>query len=235
MIKKIFYFGCVLFFTACQPIGKAIVGMKSPKEETKESVEHWVEKNIKSQTAVQIFTVTPEAAIKRRAFLSTEPMIINTQAKMVLYKGCTSKECIKNLGMYFKTVTPTQLQNLESDTNFTNVYKYKSGIFSTTGKLIEVVEQQVPLYFFSATRSVMGEPVDSTQYLHKQTLVLPFAIFLGNKLQVKDINNWIAAAQKNTSVNWNIVLLNIDKQSWWGNEWNSKITYSVGKFKKMSK
>jgi hypothetical protein len=54
-------------------------------------------------------------------------------------------------------------------------------------------------------------------------LIIPFAIFLGNKVQVSEIKKYYLSARRNRYATIKIVFLNLDKQEWWGKEWNQKI------------
>lgn len=76
----------------------------------------------------------------------------------------------------------------------------------------------------SSFRTLRGEP--SPEFLQKNSdyiLIIPFAIFLGKKLQVKDLKKYYYSALTNRSATIQIVFLNLDKQEWWGEEWNKKI------------
>ena len=58
-------------------------------------------------------------------------------------------------------------------------------------------------------------------------LILPFAKFYGNNLQIKDLKKYYQSAINNPNAKFKIVFLNLDKQEWWGKEANDKINISI--------
>ncbi|MBS1758769.1 MAG: hypothetical protein JST23_01500, partial [Bacteroidetes bacterium] len=81
-------------------------------------------------------------------------------------------------------------------------------------------------YMVSSLRTLNGdEPTlfkDSTLNAD-YFLFLPFAKWLGNRIQVKELKRIYNSAMFNMFSRIQVVFVNTDKQEWWGREWNDKI------------
>jgi hypothetical protein len=190
-----------LSLISCKPVYRIILGAKPSKIETIESSLSWLKKNLNMPISEdQVLSLSPEGF--PLAF-DINPIIIDSKNTRILYNGCTDNKCFKDLSSLFE------------------FYDSKDSLLNT----LTTVNNQLSFNrnatkVFPYIRSLKGHTIDN---LPENSLILPYAIFLGNKKQKKDLLQFINAAQKNKNIRWNIVFLCIDKQAWWGDEWNRKI------------
>lgn len=208
----------LVFFTACQFIAKTVYNGKRPKTETPVSIQNWLQKQ--HVPFEKVLAVAAEKYYYAGIHYNYGPMLFNNQGDFVSvgynYDG---KFCPKSVDQFLETLVPGFEKNDDQLSNYM--------IYSRNNIPDTIYPTLKEIYKFS--RDLNGNlPADTFQKKKADyTLVIPFAIFLGNTIQTQRVRLFVNAAKRNTAARINIILLNFDKQEWWGEEWNKKINIVV--------
>jgi len=189
-----------------------------PKVEYAASINHWLKSNDLFYQ-FYILSLAPEffTNFNLGIEIGINPIIYSPKIKMLmLYNGCTRDSCMKHVEAYINNLKPLK--------------------FAQTGGASNSVEKKDSLGFkgicFDSLNIYLKTLDGKNQNLPLNTnvdyfLILPFAKFFGNKKQLSDLKSFCNAAKSNKYSKFTIVLLDMDKQKWWGKEWNKKIDFSI--------
>jgi len=110
-----------------------------------------------------------------------------------------------------------------NDDELKNTYKHFLTFWNhQTNKIDSLFPKLSDVCNFS--RDLSGQKVDPVFLSDSAyTLLIPFAKFWGDKMQVKEIKRFINNIRKNNHMKVKVVLLNFDKQIWWGKRWIEEI------------
>lgn len=123
---------------------------------------------------------------------------------------------MENVETYINTIKPisiTQIENLNKTSGKEDSLGFEDISFQSLNGYLKTLDGK-------NAESPVNPDVD-------YYLMLPFAKFFGNKKQVKDLLSFSNSARTNKYSKFIIVLLDMDKQKWWGKEWNNKIDFSI--------
>ena len=204
--------------SGCSFIGKTVYQAKQPKVETESSITTWLSRNGISNKRVT--AVEPASYLSALGFYGFHPMLFNRKGDFVsVGYNNDGRFCPKNVDEFLRTMKPGFERGDEHISNFL-VYAIGKEADTAYPKLAS---------FFSLSRSLDGRQSYSfTDYpAYDYTLVIPFSIFMGKTLQVKKMKTFLEAVSQNQHATINIILMNLDKQSWWGAEWINKINIEV--------
>lgn len=227
LIKLILPVIIVLYCSGCNIIARKGYGAKRVKTESEHTIQNWLTE--KGFNASNIVTVTPESYYDHLYGLPQNPFLFDRATGNFLAIGYSNgKYCPKDVDKSFSSVLPYSLLKEKPDSFLiSESITIPKGYSIKDKDKLEKKQDTVSLkltQFASSFRTLTGETVETllkagTDY----TLVIPFAIFLGKKLQVKDLKKYYYSALTNRSATIQIVFLNLDKQEWWGEEWDKKI------------
>jgi hypothetical protein len=226
-MKFIFFILITTFSIGCGSIARIGYGAKKVQVENEQSIQNWLTE--KGFNANNIVTVTPENYYDHLYGLPQNPLLFDRATGNFLAIGYSNgKYCPKDVDKSFSSVLPYSLLKEKPDSFLISESTTIPPGYSIKDK-DKLEKKQDTLFlkfnrFSTSFRTLTGESVEKllktgTDY----TLVIPFAIFLGKKLQVKDLKKYYYSALTNRSASIQIVFLNLDKQEWWGEEWNKKI------------
>lgn len=208
---------CILIF-GCSSIRKEHI--TQPKIENEISITQWLKSTHLFNNDFIVLTLSPEFYFNFNlsSKINFSPIIYPSKSKTVMfYSGCTSATCMDSLRMFTNNITPGFL--FKSYITSDSILRFKNGI-----KFEKRQFDSLACYF----HSLNGEIYPLLQNNNfDYYLILPFAKFFGNKKQVKELKKFIASAYFNTHSRVKVILLNMDKQKWWGKEWNNKIELST--------
>jgi len=217
----------VLYCSGCSVVARKGYGAKKVKIENEQTIQNWLsEKGFSTRNVV---TVTPESYYDNYFGLPQAPLLFDKASGNFLAIGFTNGEyCPKDVDKSFSSIPHYSLMKVKPDsflisetTSIPPGYSIKDkDKFEKKMDTLPIKLTQITSYF----RTLKGEP--SPEFLQKKSdyiLIIPFAIFLGKKLQVKDLKKYYYSALTNRSATIQIVFLNLDKQEWWGEEWDKKI------------
>ena len=225
---KIVYIFFVFFFFCCGFIAKKGYGVKKQRTESQESVKIWLGDH--GFNADDVYSVAPQDYYNFIPGLSQAPLLFDTHTGNFLAIGFSNgKYCPLEIDRSFSSILPYNLIMKKPDSflisrkivipkgvSIKDAHKYPE----ESDTLLLSID-----YIRGALKTLAGETIsdklfDKENYL----LVIPYALFLGNKLQVKDLKKVYFSAQANQFSKIKIIFLNLDKQEWWGDEWNNKIS-----------
>jgi hypothetical protein len=207
----------IVVFAGCSFIAKTVNHARKPRIERPVTIINWLEKaKIYNKN---IATVEPSSFYLAFTRYNRGPMLFNKKGDFVSvgynYNG---KFCPKSVDEFLKSLYPGFEKG---DPTLSNYLLYTSNNSDTVYPKLEQV--------FKFSRDINGaegfhlKQAGDVDY----TLILPFSIYSGNTIQVKKLRTFLKAVGENRSARINIILLNFDKQQWWGAEWGKKINIYV--------
>lgn len=215
-----------LLLFGCSFIAKLGYGAKKQKTENEQSIKRWLFKY--DFSSENVYTVAPEYYYDFIPGLSQAPLLFDTKTGNLLAIGFTNgKYCPKETDKSFSTILPYHLLKEKPDSFIVaeiieipkggSVKDLKNYISrkDTLQLNLQVLEKKIKV--------ISGTTVNSLAVKEDYLLVIPFAIFLGKKVQVREMKKIYLSAQLNRFAKIKTVFINLDKQEWWGEEWNEKI------------
>jgi hypothetical protein len=216
-----------VYYTSCGLIARKGYGAKKQQIETKETITHWLNKNgLPSQN---IFSLPPEHYFELFLGLPQAPLVFdNTTGNLLAIGFSNGKYCPKSVDKSFSSLLPYQLLKEKPDSFLiSEVTTIPPGSSLKDRSQFAVTKDTLRLHLPEIEKSILtlnGKPAAKiAKPGDDYTLILPFALFFGDKLQLKDLKKYYLSAITNRFAKINIVFLNLDKQQWWGEEWNKKI------------
>jgi hypothetical protein len=205
-------------FAACSFIAKTVNHVKKPKVETAQSIKAWLQKEKISSD--KILTVDPSNFYHVFLLYGERPMLFNERGVFVsVGYNSDPKFCPKGVKEFLSTLTPGFEKNDEHLFNYIayRINNRPDTLYPTLNKV------------YSFARDLYGNEVFApiTFGSRNYILVVPFTIFSGNTIQTSKMRAFINACRQNASAKIDIILVNFDKQEWWGKEWNEKIHIEV--------
>lgn len=226
-MKLIFLLVMISFSIGCGSIARIGYGTKRVRIENEQTIQNWLTE--KGFNANNVVTVTPESYYDHLYGLPQNPLLFDKATGNFLAIGYSNgKYCPKDVDKSFSSVLPYSLLKGKPDSFLISETTTIPQGYSIRDKdKFEKKKDTVPLklaQLASSFRTTSGEAYpellkSGSDYI----LIIPFAVFLGKKLQVKDLKKYYYSALTNRSASIQIVFLNLDKQEWWGEEWNKKI------------
>jgi hypothetical protein len=220
-MKRCFSFLIVVFsclFSGCSFIAKTVNHVKKPKVETPQSIKLWLQKE--KISIDKIFTVDPSKFYHTFPFYNHGPKLFNEKGIFIsVGYNSDTKFCPKGVKEFLSTLTPGFEKNDEHLFNYIayNFNNRPDTLYPTLDKIYSFCKD---LY---GNEIIVPIVFGSRNY----TLIIPFELFAGDTIQTSEIRKLINACRQNTSTKIDIILINFDKQEWWGKEWNEKIQLEV--------
>ena len=219
-----------LCFFDCSLIAKKGYGGKAAKIENQQSIEAWLKNEHLEK--LNVTTISPESFSFFFPQFNQAPLLFDSKTGRFCPVGFTNgKYCPNNVDSYIKTVLPfdklwnkpdsfivTEYIILSSGTSMNRKNNYEKKRDTTIINLHELLKN---------FRTLDGKPYAIDKIDSDYILILPFAIYFGHRLQVKDLKKYYNAAQENKYSKIKIIFLNLDKQEWWGKDWNEQIRISI--------
>ena len=215
----------IIIDSGCGIIARKGYGAKKPAKQNRESIESWLSKNGLSNT--DIVSIKPDQYLDYLFGLPQAPLLFDNKTGNLLAIGFSNgKYCPNEVDKSFSNLLPYNLLKEKPDSllisekielppgvslNDANNYRKKDTVALKLTSLI------LPLRSLSGT-DIEGIPDIKYDY----TLIVPFGIFLGNRHQVKDLRTFYFSAIGNRFASIKTIFLNLDKQEWWGSEWDDK-------------
>lgn len=218
----------IFFFASCNTIARKGYSAKKQKTETPETIKAWLTKQ--GFNTDQVFSIAPEYYLEFALGSQSAPLLFDLKTGKFLALGyANGKYCPKDIDKSYANVLPYPLlkvkpdsflvsESLEIPAGYTT--KDKDKLRHHTDTTVFTLEKIRGLI-----RTLNGEPVTEmaggeADYI----LILPFAIYLGNRIQAKDLKKYYYSALSNRFSKILVAFLNVDKQQWWGDQWNHSNT-----------
>jgi hypothetical protein len=204
---------------ACSTVTRMVNGVKKPKTETPESITKWLEKkNINNDI---VASVQPESFFDYFFMLMGSPIVYyKSDCGFISTEYCNGRYCYRSLPAFLENITPA-----ETGTNTWQNYIDEDSI------QLKEKEEAVSYIIDSLNNHLCdlnGNKINSLQTIDADYLVIiPFAKYMGATIQTSNMRKALAAIRKNTKSRITVLLLNLDKQQWWGKNWNEKIKISI--------
>lgn len=213
-----------LFYQSCSFISRTFNGAKKPEIENEASIREWL-----SEVKVieePVVCLKPDKYMDYFIPYMNIPLLFDRQTGNYVAAGFSNGEfCPKDVDQVFLTILPYHLLRPRPE-NFIIFHSYTivndSTIHSTD-------TTQLDLYDFTrAFSDLKGKPfsisqIDSSDYI----LFIPFAKCFGKNFQKKSLHDYTKAAHLNKRARVKVVLINYDKQEWWGQEWKDRLNIKI--------
>jgi hypothetical protein len=226
-MKLVFIIVLLACGISCGFVARKGFGAKKPKTENKTTITEWLQNNAFSTD--NIVSALPQNYYDFMPGLSQAPLLFDRRTGNLLAIGFSNgKYCPKDIDKSFSSVLPYQMMKEKPDSFLiSETIIIPPGVSIKSKSKYESKKDTLRLSLPEMTKKIMtlgGDPVNSISDAEDDyTLILPFALFLGEKLQLKDLKKFYFSARINRFAKIRIVFLNLDKQEWWGEEWNKKI------------
>jgi len=220
----------VLGFTNCHLIARKGYGAKKQKIENKSTITHWLTKN--GLNSANLLSVAPENYYDFMPGLPQVPLLFDTRTGNFLAVGFTNgKYCPKGIDKSYSSLLPYSLLHQKPDSFLVSeTIAFPAGTSLKEQKNYEARKDTLKFKlndFVHKLRTPDGFSLsDICSVEDDYLLITPFALFLGDRVQVRDLNNIYHSSATNRFAKIKVVFLNLDKQQWWGDEWNKKINIS---------
>jgi hypothetical protein len=231
-MKPLFFLAVLVCLagTGCKLFVKTIYGAKQPRPETQASIQNWLSKHNFGKN--EATTLSPEAFYDFTFFYRGAPLLFDRLTGRFMPLGFTNGAfCPKDVDQRIASILPYRTLGTKPD----NFIVHKN-IFVPPGTSIRAAKKMegdadtafLNLFdlcrdFYNADGSAFSLGMGSEDYV----LILPFAIYLGNRVQLINLNKYYDAARQNKMSRIRVLFLNLDKQEWWGPEWNGKIRLNI--------
>ena len=218
---------CILFLSACSLIVRKVNNVKQPQTESPESINSWL--NAHSLDKYEVLSVDPEYFFDATVFYMKRKLIFNRSGKVA--ELGTNKT-----GVVCHITTPREVQELKPGYSyFTDFLLERMRMYTLEDKKRskEFIERTDTTYYNIDSLNTYVYTLDGQKaniqkdFTFDYIVVIPVAKYQGNTIQLSDIHKYLEAIHENKHSRFKIILLNLDKQSWWGEEWNKKIRLSV--------
>ncbi len=221
----------LLISAGCKTVIKKVYGANSAAIESSSSITDWLSKN--SLPVEHVFSFSADNFYENLGiFGSGKSYVFNKKGEFLAYGFSNGKYCPKGIDEILSTLKPQEQVNFSPD-------KY----LVTESILVKSIKEIRHLDKFERTTDTTWLSIDS---LNKEIyytnglkakfswnedidyiLIIPFAKYFGNRIQVTDIRKLINAAKKNPYSKFTIILLNLDKQVWWSEEDKKRINVKI--------
>jgi hypothetical protein len=237
-------FGLIIFlilFESCSWIAKKGYGARKPQIETEQSIITWLNKH--DLPTEEVVTVDTNGFFNFFPSLAQAPLLFEKTGKFRAAGFSNGKYCPQGVDLYLSHVDTGQnmFNNLDSFiiSETITIPPDKAQKLGTLNKAkLEELKKNadhkkdtVRMNFHDISQlfySLKGEKLNNIEIAdYDFVLVLPFAKFYGNNLQIKDLKKYYRSAKKNSNTRFKFIFLNLDKQSWWGKDANDRIDISI--------
>lgn len=218
----------IFFATSCNLISKNRYGIKKQKVETPERIKEWL--NSRQLNTENIFTILPEYWMEYSLLTQNAPLLFDKHSGRFLAIGFTNgKFDPSNPEKLFTDILPYPLLKIKPDSfliSRTTIFPEGSTIkdrdkfttlYDTTYITLNNIRQVIRTLSGAPATVQLEEDVD---YI----LIIPFALYFGNKEQSKAISQYYYSALTNRFSKLRILFLNLDKQEWWADQWKKTNT-----------
>lgn len=213
----------IFFVPSCSIIAKKVNGTKALKTESPESVNQWLKS--RGLAGYEVFTVDPEYFYDVFMFYQKRKLVFNRN-------GQVAEIGSNKTGVVCHITTPNEMKNLKpgfprfteylinTNRSFENEEEYKKGNYVETIDTTYYNIDSLNTYTYTLDGDKTKIEKNTTaDYM----VVIPFAKYEGNTLQITEIRKYLKAIRTNKYSTFKVYLLNLDKHAWWGVEWNNKI------------
>lgn len=231
----------VLINERCSYVAKNVYGAKKPRIEEEQSILAWLKKNdLPASEVVSVDTIGFSFFFP--AF-SQSPLLFERTGKFRAAGFSNGKYCPDGVDVYLSKVNPkTEIFNTLDSFIISEYYTVPPEDAIKIGTPSKRELQEIKKNYIVNRDTIklnfrnLNELFYTLQGNRRLTieasdvdfiLILPFAKFFGNKLQVKDLKKYYYSAVNNTNAKFKIVFLNLDKQEWWGKETNDRINITI--------
>lgn len=230
----------IVITESCSWIAKKGYGAKQQQIETEQSIFTWLNKY--DLPDEEVVTVDTAGFFNFFPSLAQAPLLFEKSGKFRAAGFSNGKFCPQGVDVYLSRVNRLETFNtLDSFIISESLIippgeVEKSGAMNTS-KIEELKKmaiskkdtirmnfEEINKLFYSLNGSKRGM-IKTSDY--DFILVLPFAKFYGQRLQIKDLKKYYRSAANNPNAKFKIIFLNLDKQQWWGEEANNKININI--------
>ncbi len=210
-------------FGSCSLIRNGFIGTTNPKIETPKSIMSFIKSE--NLDGDKIFTIAPDSFHHSLNYLFFGVFIFDWKGNYLSFGSSKGKYCFNSLDDSIKNLNPL-IDTGHTSSNYSLIKRMNS----LDNKNFTVFYDTIHLELKTLSnqfRNLDGTDPSFSASNSDYVLLIPFALYYGRKIQTKEMRRYIKATQKNKGVTFQIVLLNLDKQEWWGEDWNERNNFKV--------
>ena len=209
--------------TSCNMV-KVVSNIQQPKVENITSITNWVNK--KKIVADEIVAISPGNFYKlffQFQLSKNFPFVFKSNGTFVSYGYSNGVVCYRSFPEILKNLKP--LNNISSfpSNYFLNKYTNDSGVVVSDTTFLYLKKLYESFTDLTGKRQINYAQNSLVDYI----VLIPFALYMGSTFQTHDIRKNINAIKDNKKARIHIILVNFDKQEWWGSEWIDKIKLEI--------
>lgn len=234
---SIIIFSCVIL--SCTTLAKLGHGSRKPKVESETSIVKWLKS--KGFDKGRVVATSPEEFYFFAPQFVNSIFLLDNTGRFHAIGYNQGKFCVKDVDKIIKRLKPADQLTRMPDSFIVYQYykpfkidnireKTKAELkkilkeYKETAKVLTDTLSLNYSFLNSKIRTLSGQKLEQPEIsATNYTLFLPFAKYEGNWVQVSELRKYYNAAINAENATFNIVFLNLDKQQWWGEEWNEKI------------
>lgn len=186
------------FFIGCKPIYRVLTGVRKSKIETEQSVNTWAKKHFDQKDEFEVLVLHPKGF---SSFFTIEPFVIDKRGTIIYFNRLDKDSNEYSLSKYLEDKKFTKL--LATSFQVTRIGKDRF--------------QKLTEEYYLTIRKLNGQSIEKSDYVNKQTVIIPFAKFFGKKLAKKETLEFIRIVRMKCK-DCDIKLLNFDRLESWGEQ-----------------
>lgn len=237
MVSKSLLLLIALIVTGCQPLFRTANNVKTPKYESEASIRKWLMKN--NIENIQIASINPEKYFSLFPGFVNTPLLFDNNGRFLAYgfvagKGCTAPiyDQLALLPSPFLLNNPPPSYIINESYSLPKGTDYKKLNRNELKALAQKTVDTFHLRFShiqNELRTLNGEEImyNLNPLQNGYILVYPFAKFMDGKSSLNEIKKYSAVIKKNNKTHIRLLLINLDKQTWWDNKWKNEIKISI--------
>lgn len=191
-------------------IAKGVWDTRKPKVEDVTTIKTWLQNE--RIDFDEVYATIPENFYTYAYQYSNRGLLFSRQAyiRSVSFKG---QQCLKREEKYLLAKKPGVYKSIPDSLPVP---------VSLNNDQVQWADVEQFLYSLTGEKATLDTAVKSDYYLF-----LPAARWMGSTLQTSGLRKYIKAARNNPHSTFRIIILNFDKQEWWGKEWCDSINIEI--------
>ena len=229
-----------LFFSSCNSIPKLVRGAHKSREENEKTITRWLQRR---QIPYMVVSVSPETYYDFVPDFLGTPLLFTGNGRFISAGFENGKNCTVAIDKYVGHLKPADQMirlpdsffvstsyHLPPDTPKPLKHLSKQEFHDLIKKAIKNIDT-IHLNYDSlspAFRTLSGNKFEMNRgESYDYILLLPFAKFMGSRSKENKLKDYYKAVQSNKECRIKVIIVNLDKQEWWGKEWNKKIRINI--------
>lgn len=230
----------VFFFSSCNSIIKLVRGAHKPRIENEKSITNWLKKKNNPYTVVSVAPESYDEFVP--GYLGT-PLLFTSIGRFLAVGVGNGKYCTQPIDTYVGRLKPINQMARVPDSFFVFIsYHFPKGTVlpekrmsrEERNEFIKMAIKKIDTVHLNydslsvSFRTLTGDKYEINRGVeYDYILLMPFAKFIGARSNENNLKAYFNAVRSNNRCRIKVILINLDKQEWWGKEWQNKIRINI--------